>query len=165
MRSRMAVAAFIAAFCGAAAARAGEARVEFVAPERFTDASVTGDHRIGPEEPTLRELADHLRHLAQHGLPEGQLLDVQVTDIDLAGRYDPLRLGARDTRIVRGVDWPRITLRYSLRAGDRVLGAGDEVLQDQAFEFRAGRSQPGGRLFFEKAMLDDWFQKRFPRQG
>ena len=165
MRSRTALAAFVAAFCAVSAARAGEARVEFVAPERFTDASVTGDHRIGPDEPTLRELADHLRRLAQHGLPEGQVLEVQVTDIDLAGRYDPLRLEGRNTRVVRAVDWPRITLRYSLRAGDRVLAAGEEVLQDQAFEFRAGRSQPGGRLFSEKAMLDDWFQERFPRQG
>ncbi len=85
MRSRTAVTAILAAFCAANMARAGEARGEFVTPERFTDASVTGDHRIGPEEPTLRELADHVRRLAQHGLPESQLFDMQVTDIDLPG--------------------------------------------------------------------------------
>jgi len=151
------------ALAGTPPALAGEAHVRFVAPERYTDASLNGDRRVDAEAPALRELAAHIGRLAGSRLPEGQVLELEVTDVDLAGRYEPWRSESRDVRIVTGATWPRIAVRYSLRAGDRVLRSGEEVVADQAFDFRPGRIRSGDRLFAEKAMLDDWFEARFGR--
>jgi len=150
----------VLALAGAVPALAGEARVRFVAPERFTDASLNGDRPVDAESPALRGIADHLRRLAGR-LPEGQVLEVEVTDVDLAGRYEPWRVEARDVRIVTGATWPRIALRYRLQAGERVLRSGEEVVSDPAFDARPGRLRSGDRLFAEKAMLEDWFGGRF----
>ncbi|MBP0494562.1 DUF3016 domain-containing protein [Roseomonas indoligenes] len=146
---------------GAPGAMAGEARVSFVAPERFTDASLNGRRSVDADAPALRELAAHIGRLAQGGLPAGQTLEVEVTDVDLTGQIEPWRIDNPDLRVVTGATWPRIALRYRLREGDRVIRSGEERLSDQAFDMRPGRIQSGDRLFSEKAMLDDWFQTRF----
>ncbi|MFC0406875.1 DUF3016 domain-containing protein [Roseomonas elaeocarpi] len=142
-------------------ARAGEASVRFVAPERFTDASINGDHRVGADAPALQELARFIERLAGRGLPAGQTLEVEVTDVDLAGRYEPWRIDAQSTRIVTSATWPRIRLRYRLVEGDRVIRSGEDDVHDQTFEMRPGRLTSGDRLFSEKAMLDDWFHAKF----
>ncbi|WP_338665764.1 DUF3016 domain-containing protein [Pararoseomonas sp. SCSIO 73927] len=142
-------------------ALAGEASVRFVSPERFTDASLNGRRAVDADAPALRELAAHIGRLAGGGLPAGQTLEVEVTDVDLTGRVEPWRIDNPDLRVVTGATWPRIALRYRLREGERVIRSGEERLSDQAFEMRPGRIQSGDRLFSEKAMLDDWFQARF----
>ncbi|MCR0985223.1 DUF3016 domain-containing protein [Roseomonas populi] len=146
---------------GSPYALAGEARVSFVAPERFTDASLNGRRSVDANAPALRELAVHIGRLAQGGLPAGQTLDVEVTDVDLTGQIEPWRIQNPDLRVVTGATWPRIKLRYRLHEGDRTIRSGEELVSDPAFDMRPGRIQSGDRLFSEKAMLDDWFQQRF----
>ncbi len=48
----------------------------------------------------------------------GQVLKIDVLDLDLAGTVRPARRGAGDIRIVRGgADAPHIRVRYALTAG------------------------------------------------
>jgi hypothetical protein len=166
VRSLAAAVLLLAVAGGGSEARAGDAHVTFIAPEHFTDANLNSDRPAKANAPALRELAGHIEHMARNGLPDGQRLDVEITDIDLAGRFEPWRLEARDVRVVTPVTWPRIALRYRLQEGGRTISTGEDELRDQAFDMRPGRLRSGDRLFSEKAMLDDWFQTRFPgRRG
>jgi hypothetical protein len=58
------------------------------------------------------------------GLRPGQDLKIEITDIDLAGREDPMRRGAMDVRIMDGrTDWPRMRLRYQLEQHGKVIAS------------------------------------------
>ena len=67
-------------------------------------------------------------------------------------------------RIVRDIDSLRIQLRYTLTAGDRVVASAEEQVSDMNFMVPANRYSSGDRLRYEKATLDDWFDKRFSKR-
>lgn len=135
---------------------AGRAEVQFVEPQKFVDAGPTAFDR----ERTLAILAEHVRQLGQQ-LPDGQVLRVQVTDIDLAGTLQWRR--AQEVRVVRGAaDVPRLQLRWTLAEGARTLRSGEEDLTDLGYTFgRTLRDAADGSLPYEKRLLSDWFVARF----
>jgi len=140
---------------------AADVRVSFADPERYTDASIRGDHRIGPDAPALQVIRGHLRRLGERYLRPDDVLSIEILDIDLAGRYEPWRFPGQDLRYMREVTWPTIKVRYTLlRQGSAALD-GEEVVTDQNYLMRAGARHSGTPLFYEKAMLDDWFRDRF----
>jgi hypothetical protein len=126
--------------------------VNYVNQERFTDLPAAASDR----ELVLKELTQHFDKLGKQ-LPPGQELLVEITDIDLAGRENVGRW-PRDLRIVAGVDWPRIHMRFSVVSQGQVLRSGDLQLRDMAFKDRHSRYSNGDGLRYEKRMLDDWFQ-------
>lgn len=136
---------------------AGAVKVSFVQPERFTDAGYFGRDRAD----NLDALARYLQTLAARQLADGQTLDIQVLDVDLAGRMKPI--GPRgDVRVLNGrVDWPRIKLHYSLEAGGQVLRSGDDSLADLNYLQHVPGRYDGDALHYEKVMLDAWFKARF----
>jgi Protein of unknown function (DUF3016) len=81
------VVAALALLAAGAAQAVGRVEVRYVQPERFSDAGFGAVER----ERTLKVLSQHFDRLAQR-LPDGQLLQVEVTDVDLAGEVDPLAL-------------------------------------------------------------------------
>jgi hypothetical protein len=130
------------------------AEVNFIEPEKFADIGWNARDR----EAALKGLGDHLRKLAQ-GLPEGQALQIDVTNVDLAGEVSPFSVSG--LRVLRGfADSPRIALRYTLRDGSRVMKAGEANVIDLAYMVG---SRPLGMandpLAYEKQMLTDWFQR------
>ena len=109
-----------------------------------------------------RDIEQHLQRLAERGLPASDTLAIEVLDIDLAGRFEPLRFrSGSDVRIVRDIASPRIDLRYTLRRGDQLVASAEERLVDLTFLMVTNRYPSEDRLRYEKAMLDDWFEKRF----
>jgi hypothetical protein len=83
-----------------------------------------------------------------------------VLDLDLAGRLEPSRRGARDLRILRGgADWPRMKLHYTIEAGGKVVNSGDATLQDMNYQFNSNRLSDSDPLRYEKHMIDAWFYK------
>lgn len=156
---RKAVFAVIAIALFSAAAQASD-RVEvgFVHPEKFTDAG----HYWGGDrarETNLAELASHIERRAGQLLPQGQKLAVSITDLDMAGAYEPWRRGAGDVRVVRDVYPPRIDLSFRLVAADgAVLKEGERRLRDLAFG-NGNVVYPNDRLRHEKALLDVWLER------
>ena len=141
----------------ASLAQAGTVVVAFEPPERYAD--------VGPVRDTQavqQTLAEHLQALGASQLPAGQTLAVTITDIDLAGEI-PLASGRlHDVRVLgRNVDWPRISLRYSLRDGTQLLAEGSDTVSDMAYLMRSARLHHNDRLPYEQRMLSDWFAKRF----
>lgn len=160
-RSLQALAVCCLATAGLPASAAGTVQVSFVQPEMFSDAG-TGIER----ERNLATLSSAIQRLGQQHLAEGDALDIQVLDVDMAGRSDPfaLRGSGREIRLLTGqADWPRITLRYTLtRAG--VATATEEVRLSDMNYLQDGRLRPSQSLeslAYERHMLDTWFDERF----
>lgn len=139
-------------------ALAGDAKVTWVSPEKFTDI------RSGDETPddalitVTKEFNQIFGRLARH-LPPGYQFDVTVTDLDLAGevRYNLWR-SARNYRVVKATDWPKIKFGYSIKdEQQRVVASGTEVLRDMDF---AGKVNTSNSQFnIEEQMLKDWFRR------
>jgi hypothetical protein len=112
----------------APAAGAGVA-VRFINPENFKDFTVNSGPVEAMREDLMHQIGDHLRSLGDEYLPKGDVLELDVEDIDMAGGYEPWRLNMMWTRIMSSVWPPRITLVYvwkdrdgKLKAEDRVMG-------------------------------------------
>jgi hypothetical protein len=139
-----------------AAQAAGKVDVSYVAPEKFTDIGFGSVER----EHTLSELTGIFNALASF-LPDDQTLRIEVLDVDLAGDVFPR--STREVRVLRGtVDWPQVTLRYTLLAGGSTLKSGQERVRDMSYMFsRRGLTNVGSNLPYEKRMLEYWFREQF----
>ena len=146
---------------GASAPALAALDISFSQPEAFTDAHLDRSYGTAPVERTMRGIERHLRNLSERWLPPEQTLRVEILDIDLAGRFDPLRALSPDVRTMLDITWPRIALRYSLQQDGRVLAAADEEVIDLDYLLRPRALMSRDPLRFEKAMLDDWFAARF----
>jgi hypothetical protein len=143
------------ALAAAASASAGSAKVTFVHPEKFSDVPFSTSDR----ERVLEDLRHHFAKLAAT-LPANQQLNVEVTDIDLAGQVWPTRRG-QDLRIMKGgADWPRMSLSYTITEGDRVLKSGTASLSDMAYQQSMTRYGSDDALRYEKHMIDQWFKEK-----
>ena len=138
----------------------------------YADPTGFGEARNAPRETDkarrawLDALALHLAERAAPRLGEGQRLEVQITDVQRAGGFEPWRgPQAGDVRIVRDIYPPRIDLRFKLIGADgSTLREGPRQLRDGAFLMRPG-ARSSDLLQHEKMLLDDWVDKEFARQG
>ena len=150
---------FAATLCVAFAAQqahaAGSVEVQWLKPDTYTDA---GRSRVDRER-VMKSLSEHLQKLGKQ-LPDGQLLKLDVTDLNLAGEIEPFRW--HDVRVLRGrADWPQMRLRYTLTADGRTLKSGDAQLQDMGYMFSNSASLRQEDLGYEKRMVDQWFKAEF----
>jgi len=132
--------------------------VAFTNPDRYTD---VGKH-YAQAEVAQREIEGFLKQLGKHYLAPGQTLVVEVLDIDLAGRYEPRGPNLRELRIVRDqADFPLLKLRYVLKAEDRILAAGEDIVTDRVYRFHSSAPSSNEPMSYEKRMLREWFIARF----
>ncbi|WDT73662.1 MAG: DUF3016 domain-containing protein (plasmid) [Candidatus Manganitrophus sp.] len=93
--------------------------ISFSDSERYTDAGRHMGDRVS--EPVLQEIKEYLESLGERYLEPNQNLKIEILDIDLAGRYEPVhRGGASDVRILNDVTWPQIKVRYILEENGEV---------------------------------------------
>jgi hypothetical protein len=137
---------------GAPAAASGSVEVKFTNPEKYTDAGRFAYDR----ERTLKAMGEFLQSLGRQ-LPAGQVLKLEVLDLDLAGRLEPVRSG--ELRVMRGqADWPHMTMRYSLQGPGSAARSGEAQLSDMNYLYAsAGPSTMEGELAYEKRMIQRWF--------
>lgn len=149
--------------CLAAAAwpvyAAGTVEVSFVAPAYYTDAG----NDPADAERNRNTLATYLQELGQRHLQDGEVLKIEVLDLDIAGTLRPApRIGSGYVRIARGgADWPRIKMRYTLLSGGKAAQSGEETLGDLNYLRRSPGYRADDPLGHEKRMLADWFTARF----
>ncbi|MHC6225511.1 DUF3016 domain-containing protein [Pseudomonas sp. X10] len=142
-----------------------QVEVRFDHPEKFRDASLNSPgYERGADAEVMKALTQHLQKLGQRYLQPGQQLQIDIRDIDLAGRYEPWHSRAYNVRFMRDITWPTIDLHYTLsQPGQPQQEAADRV-SDKMYLSRPGRQTSSDRLFAEKAMLNDWFRQRFAPQ-
>jgi len=140
----------------AAAAAAGTVNVSFIEPDKFYD---SGNNQF--DKPVnLKTIESFLQDLGKRYLPDGQVLDIEVLNVDLAGYWRPTRQG--DLRIVRGnADWPSFQLRYKLAADGQAIKQGEERVADMNYTDKIPTYSTREPLRHEKQMLDSWFRARF----
>ena len=150
-RSLITAATLLCAAAMQPAHAAGSVEVQWLEPAQYSDAGRSNVDR----ERVTQILGQHIQKLARL-LPDGQLLKLQVTDLDLAGEIDPFRW--RDLRVLRGgADWPRMSLRYVLSAEGRTLKSGEAQLQDMGYSFNRRTEDLG----YEKRMVELWVRAEF----
>jgi hypothetical protein len=153
------------AFATAALIASGTAQaavsVTFVAPENFTDASLR-NYSGASRQTVLRELQEYIVAVGERHVAPNQVLRMEILDVDLAGRFEPWRGAAYEARYLRDETWPKITVRYVLEDGGRILSSGSETIVDHRYLRRPVPERAGTALRYERAMLDDWFRARFP---
>lgn len=138
------------------------AEVMFFEPTKFTDVRDTymGDAMRTSYLDLLRE---HLLGQAKYYVPEGHKLSVTVTDIDMAGDFEPWRGPSfSDVRIVKDIYPPRIDLTFRLTdAEGNVVQEGKRELRDLTFMMKITTAFRDDPVRHEKALLDDWLRSDF----
>lgn len=137
-----------------------EVEVVFENPEEYRDIDYGDNMTKRGIKVHLPRLEKHIVKQAKRYLEEGQSLSMKITDIDLAGEYEPWRsIDFDDIRIVKTIYPPRISFSFELTDEDgNVLKSGEEKIVDMNFEYKI-RINYSDDLFYEKAMITDWFRR------
>lgn len=145
-------------------AAAKNIRVDYIHPEKFTDVGNSSSPSDAARTSDLEQLRKHLLQRASRLLPAEQTLTVSITDVDMAGNFEPWRVHLGDTRIIRDVYPPRINLHFKL-TDDKgtIIREGERQLRNAAFltTIQQYRNDP---LRYEKALLDDWLERELPER-
>lgn len=154
MRTLIGFAALAA--CAVGVQAAGTVQVSFVEPDKFADAGRSLDRPAN-----LKTIEAHLQALGQRYLADGQTLNVEVLDVDLAGELRPSRHSAGEIRVARSADWPRMNLRYTLEGGGLPAQRGEDRISDPNYQQHLSSYSSRDPLKYEKQMLEAWFKTRF----
>jgi hypothetical protein len=155
LRAFLVALAALAALTSAAAARVD---IRFIQPERYVDEDFRNSYT---RERLVAEFDRFLKAEGARHVRAGQTLRIEVLDIDLAGQNRPFASRLGDVRVMREVTPPSVRLRYVLEERGRVVARGEETLLDWNYLSNARARNSSEWLPYEKAMLRDWFRRRF----
>ncbi len=152
-----------ALLCGlySSTASAGEAKVSWGKLDEFTDIHAGSEFKERFQERLTKEFEAVFSAFAKK-LPDGYELNIDVTDIDLAGDARPGQwMYGQQIRVMREIYWPRMNFSYTLKnAKQEIIISGKEELRDMDYLHRF-RIPSGNTTFeFEEKMLQDWFKKQ-----
>jgi hypothetical protein len=134
--------------------------IEWIEPENFRDASYD-DNRFSERSRSivLKDLERWLGKRAQSHFKEKAHLRLEVTELDLAGDFEPWR-GSEymDIRIIRRIYPAYIAFSYKLTSTDgSLLAEGEEKLRHDLF------TRPFNSNFenyaYVKEVVDDWMSR------
>jgi hypothetical protein len=134
--------------------------VRYKDPQHFTEAKRSSGMHLVDADAYLKPLKEYIAQRASRILAPGQRLDIEVTDVDRAGEYEPW-LGPRfdDVRIIKDMYPPRIDLDFTLYGADgKVLREGSRKLRDLAF-LSHSMANDRDSLQYEKSLIDLWLRK------
>jgi hypothetical protein len=139
---------------GTPAAASGRVEVKFTNADNYTDAGRFSYDR----ERTLKAMGEFLQSLGKQ-LPAGQILKLEVLDIDLAGNIEHVR--SSELRVMRGrADWPHLSMRYSLQGPGTSEKSGEADIADLNYLYDLrGPDAMNGELAYEKRMIQRWFHE------
>lgn len=134
--------------------------VRYNDPRQFTEAKRSFGVPAVRVDAYLKPLKDYIVKRASGVLLPGQRLEIEVTDVDRAGEYEPWRgPNFDDVRIVKDIYPPRIELNFTLYGADgKVLREGSRKLRDPAFLLGSmGADQDP--LRYEKSLINRWLRQ------
>jgi hypothetical protein len=144
----------------------GPVNVRWQDPAKFSEIRYSHNASESRRGNWVETLAKHVRKYATPRLPAGERLDVEILDVELAGDYEPWRgIQFQDTRIIREIYPPRITLSFTRTgANGEVIAQGERKLVDHGFMMGANTSGLGSeQLRFEKTLLERWLARELPK--
>lgn len=142
----------------------GVVKVEWQEPKKFRDIKTTNERQSRFEARLFETLTKNIDKEAEKVLKPNQTLEMQVSNLDLAGDMRPT-FGATtsDLRIVKDMYPPRMTFTYQVLEDGQVIIAGDEKLTDMNFMSHVKRvnSKP---FEYETQMLKRWLNRTIAPQ-
>jgi Protein of unknown function (DUF3016) len=134
--------------------------VVFVKPENFTDAR-RADFKPNSEA-ILDAIAKFMQEMGDETIPRDMNLDIRVTDVDLAGNFEPWHGPQSDqVRITNGLYPPRIALEFRvIGPSGQVIQSGKRDLSDLNYQLRTFYPMDD-YLRYEKNLLRHWFRVEF----
>lgn len=159
--SRMSRALFLTALVAVPAAHAGEAVMTWRNPEAFTDIDSGDAAQKSFSKGVEKAFNAELGELAEQ-LPKGYRLEIDFTDIDLAGEVDPVYLrDYREIRILKDVYFPQLSFDYRVldAAGRQVAGQQGVTVKDMSYLNGPKLASSGTAFYYERRMLREWFGK------
>ena len=141
----------------------GPVSVEWTDPAEFSELRFSQNRWEAQQGDWVTQLARYLQERAAARLPEGQRMDVTITDIKRAGSFEPWHgANANNIRVMRDVYPPRMTLQVRITDADgKVVSEGEQRLVDTAFLMNS-RPMDTDPLRFEKDMIDTWLRRELP---
>ncbi len=141
------------------------AKVElrFIDPLTYTDGTLRDFNSGKSREETYNALHKVFERLAERHLDDDQTLVIVLTELDLAGEFEPWRTNLRDVRFMRNVTWPSMEFTYAVyEHGDTVM-SGTANLRDMNYLRGSRRYSGGKRMDYERRMLSEWFSETFSK--
>ena len=141
--------------------QSGPVAVNWADPATFAELRYSHNRDDAARGDWLPQLAEYLRQRAEPRLASGERLELTIVDIDRAGDYEPwLGYGYQDTRIIRDIYPPRMTVRFKRTDADgHVIAEGERKLSDPGFLTGATPINSNDPLRFEKRMIDSWLRR------
>ena len=136
--------------------------VTFVAPEKFTDVKDSVQESDRERDRVLDVLKAHIEDLARSYVTNGRHLEIKVTDVDLAGDFEPWRgLDFDHIRILKEIYPPRMELEFRLVDADgKVVSEGKRRLQELGY-LMTNTLSTNDPLRFDKEMIRSWMRQEF----
>lgn len=143
---------------------ASDARVSvtYANPQTFSEARQFGQQDRFAGTDYLKVLKEHLIKRATKLLPSDDRLEVTITDIQLAGAFEPWHgPDFRYVRFMKDVYPPRIDLTFKLLDSDgKVLREGSRKLRNLGYlQSGLARLNDTDALPYDKALIDNWLRK------
>jgi len=142
---------------------AGTSEVKWNETDKYTDIRAGNEHREHFKTRIFKAFEKHFSKLSEK-LPEGQLLKVKVTDVDLAGdvRFDTMDR----IRVIKSLYMPRLEFSYEVISSDKsIVQSGEVDLRDMGFMSGSTLRYQHKSIPHEKRMLDKWFKKTFLKKS
>ncbi|MFT4247388.1 MAG: DUF3016 domain-containing protein [Pseudomonas sp.] len=136
-------------------------QVSWTDPAQFTDIRYSRNRWEAERGDWVSDLAGYFQKTAAKRLPEGQRMQITITDIKRAGDYEPWH-GPRmdDVRIVKDIYPPRLSFSWvRTDAAGQVIDQGEKKLVDTAFLMSSTTFNDSDPLRYEKRMIDDWLRR------
>lgn len=143
----------------------GTVDVTFVAPENYTDVKDDYMDTEKGRDAILDQLKTHLVTTGARYLKADERLEIKVTEVDLAGDFEPWR-GPRlqDVRIVKDLYPPRVNLEFRLLGADgKVISEGKRDLRNLGYLMTSSPFPTSDPLRHDKEMLTNWLRQEFKR--
>lgn len=149
-----------------AEAKNAQVDVTFDHPENFTDFKDSSMATDKSRTYLVGEFTKVFRENAKRYLAAGDHLEVTVTDVNMAGEYEPQR-GPRfdEVRIMKSVYPPRMTLTFKLQSADgKVIAEGKRNLINMNYLMTTPPGFDNDSLRYDKALISDWIRSEFPKR-
>lgn len=139
----------------------GPVSVSWTDPAQFSEIRLTQSRFDAVRGDWVNRLATHLQKRASKRLPDGERLEVLITDIDLAGEFEPQSSrNFQSIRVLRDMYPPRIELKFKrFDAQGQVIAEGERKLRDMSYLTNISMANRNDSLRYEKRLLDDWLRK------
>ncbi|MGJ8678842.1 DUF3016 domain-containing protein [Paraglaciecola sp.] len=143
----------VGAVCSLQVMAMAKVEVVWTNPDKYVDVKDSFSGMRNTKEDAFYNIEKVLKRLAKK-LPDGYLLKLDVTDLDLAGETF-----SRNYRVVKQMHPPRMEFSYQLLdGGDNVLLENKENIRDTSFMNKVSLRYKNEAYGFEKQLVENWFK-------